>query len=179
MATTNDDNPSCISFLGYARYRELIMREKQDAEKDNRVSAKHSALAHWRVLVIVATPDLPQGGSGDQKPPKRRPWRGTPLGVQRRRISDEEADVRGETRRVRAPAGRGRHELHPGRARGRRLETHRQGVAQREPRHRDHEPCRARQKAADRLKRPKPRKAAEDCGTRSSPGCAGIGARSR
>ncbi|MDB6637787.1 helix-turn-helix domain-containing protein, partial [Bifidobacterium longum] len=25
-----------------------------------------------RVLVIVATPDLPQGGSGDQKPPKRR-----------------------------------------------------------------------------------------------------------
>ncbi|MDB6635291.1 carbohydrate ABC transporter permease, partial [Bifidobacterium longum] len=26
----------------------------------------------WRVLVIVATPDLPQGGSGDQKPPKRR-----------------------------------------------------------------------------------------------------------
>ncbi|MDU4242459.1 MAG: hypothetical protein E7I22_06885, partial [Bifidobacterium longum] len=32
-----------------------------------------------RVLVIVATPDLPQGGSGDQKPPKRRPWRGTPL----------------------------------------------------------------------------------------------------
>ena len=27
----------------------------------------------WRVLVIVATPDLPQGGSGDQKPPKRRP----------------------------------------------------------------------------------------------------------
>ena len=28
-----------------------------------------------RVLVIVATPDLPQGGSGDQKPPKRRPWR--------------------------------------------------------------------------------------------------------
>ncbi|MDB6815592.1 hypothetical protein PMS51_08080, partial [Bifidobacterium longum] len=24
-----------------------------------------------RVLVIVATPDLPQGGSGDQKPPKR------------------------------------------------------------------------------------------------------------
>ena len=114
--------------------------------------------------MIVATPDLPQGGSGDQKPPKRRPWRGTPLGVQRRRISDEEADVRGETRRVRAPAGRGRHELHPGRARGRRLETHRQGVAQREPRHRDHEPCRARQKAADRLKRPKPRKAAE--GTR-------------
>ena len=85
-----------------------------------------------RVLVIVATPDLPQGGSGDQKPPKRRPWRGTPLGVQRRRISDEEADVRGETRRVRAPAGRGRHELHPGRARGRRLETHRQGVAQRQ-----------------------------------------------
>ena len=72
--------------------------------------------------------------------------------------------MRGETRRVRAPAGRGRHELHPGRARGRRLETHRQGVAQREPRHRDHEPCRARQKAADRLKRPKPRKAAE--GTR-------------
>ena len=69
-----------------------------------------------RVLVIVATPDLPQGGSGDQKPPKRRPWRGTPLDVQRRRISDEEADVRGETRRVRAPAGRGRHELHPGRA---------------------------------------------------------------
>ena len=117
-----------------------------------------------RVLVIVATPDLPQGGSGDQKPPKRRPWRGTPLGVQRRRISDEEADVRGETRRVRAPAGRGRHELHPGRARGRRLETHRQGVAQREPRHRDHEPYRARRKAADRLKRPKPRKAAE--GTR-------------
>ena len=114
--------------------------------------------------MIVATPDLPQGGSGDQKPPKRRPWRGTPLGVQRRLISDEEADVRGETRRVRAPAGRGRHELHPGRARGRRLETHRQGVAQREPRHRDHEPCRARQKAADRLKRPKPRKAAE--GTR-------------
>lgn len=30
--------------------------------------------------------------------------------------------MRGETRRVRAPAGRGRHELHPGRARGRRLE---------------------------------------------------------
>ena len=60
--------------------------------------------------MIVATPDLPQGGSGDQKPPKRRPWRGTPLDVQRRRISDEEADVRGETRRVRAPAGRGRHE---------------------------------------------------------------------
>ena len=82
--------------------------------------------------MIVATPDLPQGGSGDQKPPKRRPWRGTPLGVQRRRISDEEADVRGETRRVRAPAGRGGHELHPGRARGRRLETHRQGVAQRQ-----------------------------------------------
>ncbi len=27
--------------------------------------------------MIVATPDLPQGGSGDQKPPKRRPWRGT------------------------------------------------------------------------------------------------------
>ena len=25
-----------------------------------------------RVLVIVATPDLPQGGSGDQKPPKER-----------------------------------------------------------------------------------------------------------
>ncbi len=40
--------------------------------------------------------------------------------------------MRGETRRVRAPAGRGRHELHPGRARGRRLETHRQGVAQRQ-----------------------------------------------
>lgn len=40
--------------------------------------------------------------------------------------------VRGETRRVRAPAGRGRHELHPGRARGRRLETHRQGRAQRQ-----------------------------------------------
>ena len=73
-------------------------------------------LSKGRVLVIVATPDLPQGGSGDQKPPKRRPWRGTPLDVQRRRISDEEADVRGETRRVRAPAGRGRHELHPGRA---------------------------------------------------------------
>lgn len=71
-----------------------------------------------RVLVIVATPDLPQGGSGSQKPPKRRPWRGTPLDVQRRRISDEEADVRGEARRVRAPTGRGRHELHPGRARG-------------------------------------------------------------
>ena len=85
-----------------------------------------------RVLVIVATPDLPQGGSGDREPPKRRPWWGTPLDVQRRRISDEEADVRGETRRVRAPAGRGRHELHPGRARGRRLETHRQGVAQRQ-----------------------------------------------
>ena len=51
--------------------------------------------------MIVATPDLPQGGAGDQKPPKRRPWRGTPLDVQRRRISDEEADVRGETRRVR------------------------------------------------------------------------------
>ena len=34
-------------------------------------------------------------------------------------------------------------------------------MAQREPRHRDHEPYRARQKAADRLKRPKPRKAAE------------------
>ena len=82
--------------------------------------------------MIVATPDLPQGGPGDQKPPKRRPWRETPLDVQRRRISDEEADVRGETRRVRAPAGRGRHELHPGRARGRRLETHRQGVAQRQ-----------------------------------------------
>lgn len=23
IATTNDDNPYCISFLGYARYREL------------------------------------------------------------------------------------------------------------------------------------------------------------
>ena len=253
MATTNDDNPSCISFLGYARYRELIMREKQDAEKDNRVSAKHSALAHWRVLVIVATPDLPQGGSGDQKPPKRRPWRGTPLGVQRRRISDEEADVRGETRRVRAPAGRGRHELHPGRARGRRLETHRQGVAQRQdarhgkeretpggpvsfhhgqtqappsappepggahpdrgpsasgrfdPRHRPPAGPRPRHgrprgraqqespspavtnpaapgrrprtgsNAPNRARRPRTR----DCGTRSPPGCAGIGARSR
>ena len=128
---------------------------------DDEDSSLTSKIKVRRVLVIVATPDLPQGGSGDQKPPKRRPWRGTPLGVQRRRISDEEADVRGETRRVRAPAGRGRHELHPGRARGRRLETHRQGVAQREPRHRDHEPYRARQKAADRLKRPKPRKAAE------------------
>ena len=42
-----------------------------------------------------------------------------------------------------------------------------------------YEPCRAQQKAADRLKRPKPSKAAEDCGTRSPPGCAGIGARSR
>lgn len=44
-----------------------------------------------------------------------------------------------------------------------------------------YEPYRAQQKAADRLKRPKPRKAAEarDCGTRSPPGCAGIGARSR
>ncbi|BCB68103.1 hypothetical protein BLJIH1_03950 [Bifidobacterium longum] len=143
--------------------------------------------------------------------------------------------MRGETRRVRAPAGRGRHELHPGRARGRRLETHRQGVAQRqdarhgkeretpgglvsfhhgqtqdppsalpEPEERiqiadrlrlgdsiraiarllgrdpgtvsrevernrnpesgGYEPYRAQQKAADRLKRPKPRKAAE--GTR-------------
>ena len=28
---------------------------------------------YGRVLVIVATPDLPQGGSGDQEPPKRRP----------------------------------------------------------------------------------------------------------
>ena len=146
---------------------------------DDEDSSLTSKIKVRRVLVIVATPDLPQGGSGDQEPPQRRPWRGTPLGVQRRLISDEEADVRGETRRVRAPAGRGRHELHPGRARGRRLETHRQGVAQREPRHRDHEPYRARQNAADRLKRPKPRKAAEDCGTRSSPGCAGIGARSR
>ena len=42
-----------------------------------------------------------------------------------------------------------------------------------------YEPYQAQQKAADRLKRPKPRKAAEDCGTRSPPGCAGIGARSR
>ena len=42
-----------------------------------------------------------------------------------------------------------------------------------------YEPYHAQQKAADRLKRPKPRKAAEDCGTRSPPGCAGVGARSR
>ena len=66
-----------------------------------------------RVLVIVATPDLPQGGSGDQKPPKRRPWRGTPLDVQRRRISDEEADVRGETRRNACACWTRRHELPP------------------------------------------------------------------
>ena len=66
-----------------------------------------------RVLVIVATPDLPQGGSGDREPPKRRPWRGTPLDVQRRRISDEEADVRGEARGVRASAGRGGHGTSP------------------------------------------------------------------
>ena len=91
-----------------------------------------------RVLVIVATPDLPQGGSGDREPPKRRPWRGTPLDVQRRRISDEEADVRGEARGVRASAGRGGHELHPSRPCGRGLQAHRQGMAQRaHPRHRE------------------------------------------
>lgn len=91
-----------------------------------------------RVLVIVATPGLPQGGSGDREPPKRRPWRGTPLDVQRRRISDEEADVRGEARGVRAAAGRGGHELHPGRPCGRGLQAHRQGTAQRaHPRHRE------------------------------------------
>jgi len=88
--------------------------------------------------VIVATPGLPQGGSGDREPPKRRPWRGTPLDVQRRRISDEEADVRGEARGVRAAAGRGGHELHPGRPCGRGLQAHRQGTAQRaHPRHRE------------------------------------------
>ena len=32
--------------------------------------------------MIVATPGLPQGGSGDREPPKRRPWRGTPLGAE-------------------------------------------------------------------------------------------------
>lgn len=90
-----------------------------------------------RVLVIVATPGLPQGGSGDREPPKRRPWRGTPLDVHRRRISDEEADVRGEARGVRASAGRGGHELHPSRPCGRGLQAHRQGMAQRaHPRHR-------------------------------------------
>ena len=88
--------------------------------------------------MIVATPDLPQGGSGGQEPPKRRPWRGTPLDVQRRRISDEEADVRGEARGVRASAGRRGHELHPGRPCGRGFQAHRQGMAQRaHPRHRE------------------------------------------
>ena len=93
---------------------------------------------YGRVLVIVATPDLPQGGSGDREPSKRRPWRGAPLDVQRRRISDEEADVRGEARGVRASAGRGGHELHPSRPCGRGLQAHRQGMAQRaHPRHRE------------------------------------------
>lgn len=173
------------------------------------------------------------------------------MGVQRRRISDEEADVRGETRRVRAPAGRGRHEnftqaAHAAgvskrtgkawrngrtRATGRnekplvdwyrstmdkpktlhprylsqeeriqiadrlrpgdsiraiaRLLGRDPGTVGREverngnPESGGYEPYQAQQKAADRLKRPKPRKAAEDCGTRSSPGCAGVGARSR
>ena len=55
--------------------------------------------------MIVAIPGLPQGGSGGQEPPKRGPWRGTPLDVRRRRISDEEAGVRGEARGGRASAG--------------------------------------------------------------------------
>ena len=170
------------------------------------------------------------------------------------RISDEEAGVRGETRRVRAPAGRGRHELHPGgatrsasrnaparrgatagtRATGRnekplaglvsfhhgqtqdppsalpepgrsasrsrtvcvwadsiraiaRLLGRDPGTVSREvernrnPESGGYEPCRAQQKAADRnLKRRNRarRPGARDCGTRSPPGCAGIGARS-
>ncbi len=81
--------------------------------------------------MIVATPDLPQGGSGDQS--HRNEDRGGEhrWTFNRRRISDEEADVRRDAPSTCACWTR-RHELHPGRARGRRLETHRQGVAQRQ-----------------------------------------------